>query len=505
MRAKALNNLLKRKFSNTCKHVHTSACKHSHSHGVHTTACKQSHNHGHQKSSLSSTTKTEQKVTPCRHGVAADAGVDFLGEENTGVFEVESSRIKYGPHALREVGNAAKFIGCKRAVVYTDRRLRHFEYVDTVVKSLEANGIETIIYDEVLVEPTDVSFKEASRFAMETNPDCIVSVGGGSVIDTAKAANLYSSYPVEDFLDYVNPPIGKGKTPPGPLKTHIACPTTSGTGSESTGLAIFDLLSMHAKTGLAMRAIKPSMAVIDPLVTATLPRNVTAASAFDVLSHAVESFTACPHNMRKPAASSNHRPMSQGQNLYADIGCLEALRLLGRYMERAVWDPSDEEARHNLMFASTLAGIAFGNVGCHLPHGMSYPVAGNVRSFQPDGYPDDQPICPHGMAVMVNAPSVFRFTAKASPERHMRAAEALGADIRTAHLDDAGEVLSGRMIELMKMTQFPNGLQGVGYDMNDLDTLVNGAWPQQRLLANAPLKIHQEDLHYMYTNAMSYW
>lgn len=483
LRTKILKNSLKRKFSSTCQHAH-----------------------GHRKcSSGTGGVKKEQKVAPCRHGVAAEAGVDFMGEENTGVFEVETSRIKYGPHALREVGSAASFIGCKRVALYTDKRLRQFEYVDTVIKSLQAHGIDTVIFDEVAVEPTDISFKEASKFAMDVQPDCIVSVGGGSVIDTAKAANLYSSYPVEDFLDYVNPPIGKGKSPPGPLKPHIACPTTSGTGSESTGLAIFDLLSMHAKTGLAMRAIKPSMAVIDPLVTTTLPRNVTAASAFDVLSHAVESYTACPHTNRKPAISSNHRPMSQGQNFYADIGCLEALRLLGRYMERAVWDSSDEEARHNLMFASTLAGIAFGNVGCHLPHGMSYSVAGNVRSFNPDGWPDDKPICPHGMAVMVNAPSVFRFTSKASPERHMKAAEALGADIRTAHLDDAGEVLAGRMIELMKMTQFPNGLNGVGYDMNDLEKLVDGAWPQQRLLANAPLQIHREDLHHMYSTAMSYW
>lgn len=447
-----------------------------------------------------STTHTHHP-TMCRHGHQASVGVD-IGDP---IFEVDSNRIKYGPGCLREVGDAAKFVGLKRVAIYTDKRLMKFEYVETVKKSLEAEGIEVVVYDEVLVEPTDVSFKEATRFALDTKPDGFVSVGGGSVIDTCKAANLYSTYPPDHFLDYVNPPIGKGKTPPGPLKFHIACPTTSGTGSESTGLAIFDLLSLKAKTGVAMRHLKPNLGVIDPTVTRSLPRNVCAASAFDVLSHAVESFTAISHTQRKAAPFPHMRPMSQGANIYSDIGALESLRYLGRYMERAVWDPSDDEARHGLIFASTLAGIAFGNVGCHLPHGMSYPVAGLVRNFQPDGYPDEAPICPHGFAVMVNAPSVFRYTAKSDPEKHMRAAEALGADIRTAHLDDAGEVLSGRMIELMKMTEFPNGLQGVGYNENDVPDLVKGAWPQQRLIANAPMKIDEEDLSNIYKGAISYW
>src|SRR6185503_16558094 len=143
-------------------------------------------------------------------------------------------------------------------------------------------------YDQVRVEPTDQSFKAAIAFATTGNFEGYVAVGGGSVMDTAKAANLYATYPA-DFLDYVNPPVGKGKPVPGRLKPLIAVPTTAGTGSETTGVAIFDFLEIHAKTGIAHRALRPILGVIDPDNTRTLPPMVAACSGLDVLSHALES------------------------------------------------------------------------------------------------------------------------------------------------------------------------------------------------------------------------
>ena len=229
-----------------------------------------------------------------------------------------------------------------------------------------------------------------------------------------------------EFLTYVNAPIGGGQPVPGPLKPHIACPTTAGTGSECTGIAIFDLLSMKAKTGIVSRHLRPTMALVDPDCTATLPRNVVSASGFDVLTHALESYTALAHSKRAPAARPHLRPLSQGANPWSDMGCKEALKLLGRYLVRAVKDAGDGEARGQVMWAATLAGIAFGNAGIHAPHGMAYAVAGLVRDFHPEGYPDNGAIVPHGMSVMVNAPSVFRFTASACPERATRKHNARG-------------------------------------------------------------------------------
>ncbi|GAC1424670.1 MAG: hypothetical protein NVSMB5_18780 [Candidatus Velthaea sp.] len=230
-----------------------------------------------------------------------------------------------------------------------------------------------------------------------------------------------------------------------------------------------------------------------------------ACSGFDVLSHAIESFTARPFTQRERPATGERRPASQGANPFSDITCLEALRVIGRYAERAVRSADDAEARERMMFASTLAGIGFGNAGCHAPHGMSYAVSGLVREYRPPGYPQDEAIVPHGMSVIVNAPAVFRFTASACPDRHLEAAEALGADIGGAHADDAGEVLAARLIALMRATDIPNGLTGVGYRPEDANALAAGAYPQRRLFNNAPREISRDELAQIFERAMSYW
>ncbi|RKH61444.1 hydroxyacid-oxoacid transhydrogenase, partial [Corallococcus llansteffanensis] len=352
-----------------------------------------------------------------------------VGEGCDSAFTVDTSRITFGRGCLSEVGDRARALGMTRVALFSDARVARLPHFEKVRQSLLAAGLDVAVYTDVHVEPTDQSFLDAARFASELRPDGYVSLGGGSVIDTCKAANLYATHPA-DFLAYVNAPVGEGRPVPGPLKPHLACPTTSGTGSEVTGITIFDLLSMAAKTGIASPALRPTEALIDPDCTATLPGEVVAASGLDVLSHALESYTARPYVRRPAPARPSLRPMSQGANPWSDLGCREALRLMGLYLERGVKDAQDAEAREQLMWAATLAGIAFGNAGVHAPHGMAYAVAGRVRDFRPSGYPDDEALVPHGMAVIVNAPAVFRYTAPASPERHLEAAGHLGADVR---------------------------------------------------------------------------
>ena len=420
-------------------------------------------------------------------------------------FSVDTSHITFGPGCLSEAGDVASSLGIARIGVMTDASLAGTEHVAAVLASLKAAGIDVALYDDVRVEPTDESFQAATKFAVDANVDGFISVGGGSVIDTAKAANLYSTHPA-DFLAYVNAPIGAGTPVPGALKPHIACPTTSGTGSECTGIAVFDLLEMKAKTGIASKLIRPTRALIDPNVTATLPPNVVASSAFDVLSHALESYTARPYSARPAPGAPSMRPSSQGANPWSDLGCAEALRLIGLYIERAVADANDIEARHELMWASTLAGIAFGNAGCHAPHGMSYSVSGLCPDhFCPDGYPKGAPMVPHGMSVIVNSPSVFRQTAVGDPGRHLDGARWLGADTGDVDPADAGDVLADRVIALMQATGMPNGLEGVGYTAADIGGLVDGSLPQRRLLDNAPIDIQRDTLTALYEGALSYW
>lgn len=427
-----------------------------------------------------------------------------LTEGHESVFTVDISSISFGPGVLREAGEQARALGMTRVALFTDKRVAALPQFAETLASLRAAGLDAVVYDEVKVEPTDQSFLRAARFATEGRFDGYLSLGGGSVIDTCKAANLYSTHPA-DFLDYVNAPIGSGAPVPGPLKPHIACPTTCGTGSECTGIAVFDLLSKQVKTGIASKRLRPSHALIDPTTTYSLPKNVVAASAFDVLSHALESYTARPFSERAKPGQLSARPMSQGANPWSDMGCETSLKLLGQYLERAVNDDTDHEARDHMMYAATLAGIAFGNAGVHVPHGMSYSVAGLVRDFRPAGYPQEEAMVPHGMSVIVNAPSVFRYTACACPERHIHGAACLGADTRDAAPDDAGEILARHLIKLMRATGIPNGVGGVGYGDGDVDALSAGALAQQRLLTNSPRAVGKSDLEALYRGAMKYW
>lgn len=427
-----------------------------------------------------------------------------LAEGGDAVFSVDLSAITFGPGSLAEAGDHARNLGLRRVALFTDPRLAELEHVDIVRRALAEAGIDAVLYREVTVEPTDAAFRDAARFAAEGRFDGYVSVGGGSVIDTAKAANLYATYPAE-LAAYVNAPLGEGGAVPGPLKPHIACPTTCGTGAECTGIAIFDWVEKGVKTGIVSRRLRPTLALIDPSTTWTLPASVVAASGFDVLSHALESYTALPHTCRAKAERPSLRPMSQGANPWSDFGCEKALQLTGTYLERAVRDGNDREARDAMMWAATLAGIAFGNAGVHLPHGMAYAVAGGVREFRAPGYPQEEPMVPHGMSVIVNAPAVFRFTADACPDRHLDAARWLGADTRGAAPGDAGEIVARRLIELMRLCDIPNGVGGVGYHEGDLATLTAGAWAQQRLVKNAPKAVDEAHLSELFRNAMRYW
>ena len=390
-------------------------------------------------------------------------------------------------------------------MVVTDPQLAALAPVARVLESLERAGVAFEVFDRVRVEPTDESWQDAIRFAAAGGFDGFVAVGGGSVIDTAKAANLYATWPVDDFLEYVNPPIGRGRPVPGALKPLIAVPTTAGTGSETTGVAIFDYTPLHAKTGIAHRRLKPTLGIVDPDNSRTMPPQVAAYSGLDVLSHAIESYTAIPFSDRARPERPILRPAYQGSNPISDIWSLEALRIAARYLPRVVEDPSDDEARSMMMLAASYAGIGFGNAGVHLPHGMSYPVSGMVRDFCPEGYAVDHPLVPHGMSVILNAPAVFRFTAQACPDRHLRAAEILGADVSRASSADAGKILGDQITGIMQRLKIPNGLASLGYTQSDIPALVKGTLPQHRVTKLAPRPAGEEELTLLFEDAMRSW
>ena len=420
------------------------------------------------------------------------------------VFTMDTSGIKYGPGATREVGYEMNRLGARRVMVLTDPNLADSEPVAITLEALRSKGIDSVLYDRVRVEPTDVSFKDAVQFATDGEFDGYVAVGGGSTMDTAKVANLYATYPA-DLLAYVNPPIGEGRPVPGALKPLIAIPTTAGTGSETTGVAIFDLLEMHAKTGIAHRTLRPVIGIVDPHNTRTLPKTAAACTGFDVLCHALESLTALPYNQRPASASPGLRPAYQGSNPISDVWAARAIQMVSEHIVRAIEHPGDDEARGQMLLAASFAGIGFGNAGVHLPHGMSYPVSGMVRDYVPEGYVSDHPIIPHGMAVLLNAPAVFRFTAPSSPERHLYAAQLMGVDISDADPKDAGELLASAIVDLMRRTGAPNGLCAVGYGPDDVSKLVAGTMPQHRVTKLCPRPFDEADLEQLFLDSMTCW
>ena len=420
--------------------------------------------------------------------------------------QMASSNLRFGPGVTREVGMDLNDRGIRRVLVFTDQNLVDLPPVQKVEEALQNEKIEYEVYNNVRVEPTDVSMKDAIAHAQDGNFDGFIAVGGGSVIDTAKAANLYASYPA-DFMTYINAPIGKGQPVPGPVKPLIAIPTTAGTGSETTGVVIMDLTERHAKTGIAHRYLKPTLGLVDPENTKSMPAIVAAASGLDVLCHALESYTAIPFNERPRPERPIYRPAYQGSNPISDMWALKAIELTSRNIVEAVRNPQNDEARSNMILASSMAGMGFGNAGVHLCHGMSYPVSGMVKNYRPPGMKVDHAIVPHGISVILNAPAVFRFTGPSCPERHIHVAEILGADIDPKGIADkvAGHILADQITLLMQKLDIPNGLSAIGYTSDDIPKLVKGTLPQHRVTKLSPRTASAEDLQDLFEDAMVAW
>jgi hydroxyacid-oxoacid transhydrogenase len=426
-------------------------------------------------------------------------------------FEMAASSIRFGPGCTKEVGMDFKNMGAKRVCVVTDGNVSKLNAMKQVIEGLTKEGVEFTVYDKCRVEPKDYSIKEAIEFAKPYRPDAFLAVGGGSVIDTAKLMNLYCSFPDAEFLDFVNAPLGKGLPITRPLLPLVAVPTTAGTGSETTGTAIFDLVDKKAKTGIAHRNLKPTLGICDPLNTRTMPSAVHASSGLDVLCHSLESWTAIPYYERSPRPTNPiNRPAYQGANPISDIFSLQALKQTVKYLPRATKDPEDHEAQSEMLLAATLAGVGFGNAGVHLCHGMSYPISGQNPGYKHPGYQIENALIPHGVSVAVTAPAVFKFTGPSNPERHLAAAEVFGKDISQVKKESAGEVLSEALAEfLVGLGDQPRGLKPLGFDSSHIDQLVEGTIPQKRVLMLAPnlseeVNQEREQLRNLFEEALEY-
>ncbi len=432
----------------------------------------------------------------CQHYSPTENGADS--------FTVAMPRLTVGRGTLREVGERASRLGIKRVALFTDPLLRSGPIVATVLESLKKAGIDTATFSDIRIEPDDETVERGATFLRDAHVDGVISLGGGSIMDAAKAALALFCHGGK-AIDYFAAPIGKGKPIPGPLLPHIACPTTSGTGSECTSISVLRVNALNTKFVIASPHMLPDVAIVDPQCCDSLPANVVASTGFDLCCHALECFTARAYTQHDKVADANARQYIQGANPFSEMVAREAMNIVGRYLVRGVNDATDTEARDQLMWGATLAGIAFGNSGTHLPHAMSYGVTHLMHDIVTDGYPIASPFVPHGISVVVNAPAIFRYTAEGAPERHLEGAACLLADAKGATNDDAGEVLANRMVELMKATHMPNGLSAIGFTDNHVSELAVSSIRQGRAIANAPRESNLVDIENMYRNALQYW
>ena len=405
------------------------------------------------------------------------------------VFTYAAPRLKFGSGASAEIGYELRMLAARRVLLVTDPVVAATGHPGRIAERLAADGCDVAVFSGAHVEPTDESMLAAVEWAREHGPfDAVLAVGGGSSIDTAKAVNLLTTNE-GDLEDYLNKPVGAGRAPTRPLLPLVAVPTTTGTGSESTTICVLDVLALKVKTGISHPALRPTVAVVDPDLTMTQPPGVTAAAGLDILCHALESYTARPYTAY-PRKEPDERVPYCGANPVADVFCEKAIGLLARSFRTAWRDGDDAAARGDMALAATLAGMGFGNAGVHVPHANAYPIAGLVRDFRPAGYPDGEPLVPHGMAVSLTAPAAFELTYPSDPDRHDRLANLLGGG-------DAGtgpRALADQVRLLMADLKVPTRLGEVGYDAGDVDELVEGSLRQQRLLATAPLEVGVDEL-----------
>ncbi len=298
------------------------------------------------------------------------------------------SVIVFGPGAAKEAGNHARGLG-KKALLVTDRNLEKFGLLKVVKDSLESSGVPFDVYDGVVTEPTIAHAEEGLKAYKAAQADFLIAVGGGSPMDAAKAVAVLSRNPgkVSDFMG-----ANKISNPGAPL---ICIPTTAGTGSEVTPFTIITDTSRDVKMLIASPHVMSRVALVDPLMTPTMPREITAATGIDALTHAMEAYV-----------SLKAQPIT-------DTLALQAIRVIAANIRQA-WSNGDNlEARANMILGSLQAGLAFANSSVALVHGMARPIGAYFH-------------VPHGISNAALLPTVMEFSILGNPQKYAEIAAALG-------------------------------------------------------------------------------
>lgn len=342
--------------------------------------------------------------------------------------------IHFGEEAAANSGPEAKRLGARKALLMTDKVLAEVGAIDPVVKSLQGNGVEVVVFDGVNSEP-DLSHVETGlKLLKEEQCDCIVACGGGSPIDAAKAVSIMAtnSGNIEDYMG-----LDKFTVPGVPL---MAVPTTAGTGSEATMFTIITDTSRDVKMLIGSPFLMPKIAIVDPLLTLDLPRKLTAATGLDALTHAIEAYV-----------SVKAQPMT-------DVLALSAIKLISENLLLAWGDPRNREARASTMLGSLQAGIAFSNASVALVHGMSRPIGANFH-------------VPHGVSNACLLGVVMDYSLEGNPQRYADIARAMGVENGCQNTMGVAKVGAEKVKNLIRMLEVPT-LSQLGVTVEKLEPVV---------------------------------
>lgn len=376
-----------------------------------------------------------------------------------------TARIVFGDGSIEQIGTLAAMRLGSRVLVVTDPGIISAGLFAPVRDSLLREGIAVAVFSDVSADPTESIVQAATAAAVEHAAGGVIGLGGGSSLDVAKLAALLAV-----GRERLGEVYGVGRAQ-GPRLPLLLAPTTSGTGSEVTPIAIVTTAA-NEKMGVVSPAILPDVALLDPRLTHGLPAHITAATGIDAMVHAIESYA---------SLSSNNNPVSRA------LAC-EALRLIGGAIERAVWQGDDANARANMMLGAMLAGQAFANSPVAAVHALAYPIGSQFH-------------VPHGLSNALVLPHVLRFNAMTAG--HVYAAIAAQAFPHLAAVAERERAVAfaDSLAALCERCGLPQRLRELDIPVDAIPSLATAAMRQTRLLVNNPRPLAHDDAVTIYRQA----
>lgn len=408
-------------------------------------------------------------------------------EEET-VWEFDMvDRIRFGNNASRELSSTLNEMDADSVLFITDPGLEDAGVIDQLTGTLDEQ-FEVDVFSEVTPDPDVSVFTDAVERARDVEPDALIGVGGGSSMDVAKTTSIIYAHGGE-ILDYVAPPTGEGTPIPGPGLPTVAVPTTAGTGAETSPVSVISLPDRDLKVGISSRHQYPDAAIIDPLLTVSLPSKVTASSGIDALTHAIEAYTTRRFDQKERPESPADRPDYNGRTMFTDQLARTAIRLISDNLRRAVNNGQDVEARRNMALASLMAGVAFTNAGLGAAHAMAMAVGAKYET-------------PHGDTIAAVLPEVMEYNAPATFDRYGEIAQLMGKNVQDADRTEAAYRGADAVRELIADVGLPESLSELGVNEEGIPEVVDKTSQLQRLLVGNPRRVTEDELQTLYRNAL---